>query len=81
MILLNGLLSATLSKFLLCLRAVGLDGKWPGLGRSVVRNFLRTVDSLPTLNILGVILILQSELRDHFVDRVARTCVIDMRSL
>ena len=81
MILLDGLLGATLGKFLLCLHVVGPDGKWPGLGRSVVRNFPRTIDSLPTLNVLGVILILKSGLRVRFGDRVARRCVIDMRSL
>jgi hypothetical protein len=45
----------------------------------VVRNALRLVDSLPTLNILGVILILRSPERVRFGDRVAGTRVIQVR--
>jgi uncharacterized RDD family membrane protein YckC len=81
MVLLEGLLGMTLGKWLLGLRVVGPDGKRPGLWRSLLRNFLRSVDSLPTLNILGVILILKSEERTRFGDRVAGTRVIVVRPL
>jgi len=60
MILLVGLLGVTPGKFLLCMRVVGLYGKWPSLGRSVVHNYLRTIESLPTLNVFGEILISMS---------------------
>jgi uncharacterized RDD family membrane protein YckC len=81
MILLDGLLGATPGKFLHWLGVVGPDSKWPGLGRSIVRNFLRTIDSLPILNVLGVILILKPEQRARFGDRVARMRMIDLRPL
>jgi len=80
-ILLDGLLGATPGKYLLCLRVVGPGGNWPGLGRSVERNYLRTIVSLPTFNVLGVILILKPEQRARFGDRVGRTRVIDRRSI
>lgn len=81
MVLLEGLLGTTLGKWLLGLRVVGLDGRRPGLWKSFIRNFLRFVDSLPTLNILGVILILKSSEKARFGDRVAGTRVIIARHL
>jgi uncharacterized RDD family membrane protein YckC len=76
MVLLEGLLGKTPGKWLLGLRVVGPDGKRPGLWKSIIRNILRSVDSLPTLNILGVILILKSKERARCGDRVAGTRVI-----
>jgi uncharacterized RDD family membrane protein YckC len=81
MILLEAWLGATLGKWLLGLRVVRVDGGRPGLWKSLVRNALRFIDSLPTLNILGVILILKSRERVRFGDRVAGTRVIDVRSI
>jgi uncharacterized RDD family membrane protein YckC len=60
---------------------VGPNGRRPGLWRSLLRNFSRSVDSLPTLNILGVILILKSREKARFGDRVAGTRVIIVRPL
>jgi uncharacterized RDD family membrane protein YckC len=55
---------------------VQTDGSASNLKQAVIRNLLRLVDSLPTLNILGVILILGSPERARFGDRVAKTRVI-----
>ncbi|MGA2260980.1 MAG: RDD family protein [Acidobacteriota bacterium] len=76
MILLEAWFGATLGKRLLGLLVVRTQGGRPGFWKSFLRNFLRLVDSLPTLNILGVILILQSPERARFGDRVAGTRVI-----
>jgi uncharacterized RDD family membrane protein YckC len=81
MVLLEGMLGTTLGKRLLGVQVVGPDGRRPGLWRSLLRNFLRSVDSLPTLNILGVILILRSREKARFGDRVAGTRVIRVRPL
>ena len=67
---------ATLGKWALGLRVVSLDGTKPGLRRSLIRNVLRLVDTLPALNILGVILILTSPQNARFGDRVAETRVV-----
>jgi uncharacterized RDD family membrane protein YckC len=75
-VLLEGCLGATLGKWVLGLRVVGTNGRRPGLWKSLLRNVLRLVDSLPTLNILGVILIQRSPERARFGDRVAGTRVI-----
>jgi uncharacterized RDD family membrane protein YckC len=75
-VLLEGWLGATLGKWMLGLRVVRIDGGRPGLWKSAVRNVLRAVDSLPTLNITGIILILRSPERARFGDRVADTRVV-----
>lgn len=80
-VLLEGWFGTTLGKWVLGLRVIGTDGRLPGLRKSLVRNALRVVDSLPTLNILGAILIQRSEERARFGDRVAGTRVIRTRSL
>ncbi len=79
MVLLEGLVGATLGKWMLGLRVIGLDGGRPGLWKSVVRNVLRVVDGTP-LNIPGVILILRSPERARFGDRVAGTRVVHIPS-
>lgn len=80
-VLLEGWFGTTLGKWVLGLRVIGTDGRLPGLRKSLVRNALRVVDSLPTLNILGAILIQRSEERARFGDRVAGTRVICTRSV
>jgi uncharacterized RDD family membrane protein YckC len=75
-VLLEGLFGATLGKWMLGLRVDGICGGRPGLRKSLLRNVLRLVDSLPTLNILGVILILRSTERARFGDRIAATRVV-----
>jgi len=78
-VLLEGLAGATLGKWLMGLRVVRIDGSRPGLFKSALRNALRVVDSLPTLHILGAILIARSAERARFGDRVAGTRVIRVR--
>jgi uncharacterized RDD family membrane protein YckC len=78
-VLLEGLLGVTLGKWVLGLRVVQIGDGRPGLWKSLVRNALRVVDSLPALNILGMILIQRSEERARFGDRVAGTRVIQVR--
>lgn len=77
--LLEGLAGATFGKWLLSLRVVGPGGSRPGLGRAIFRNFLRLVDGLPALNLLGVVLIITSAEKARFGDRVARTRVVRVR--
>lgn len=79
-VLLEGLLGATLGKWVLGLRVTRKDGHRPGLARSALRNILRLVDGLPAFNILGIVLILRSPNRARFGDRVAGTQVIRSRS-
>ncbi|UCC31215.1 MAG: RDD family protein [Phycisphaerales bacterium] len=79
LILLEGWAGATVGKWLLGLRVVGPDGHVPGLTKSLVRNILRLVDTLPALNILGIVLIALSPERARFGDRIAGTRVIHTR--
>ena len=74
--LLEGLAGRTPGKWVAGLRVVNLAGGLPGVRRSVIRNLLRAVDSLPAFQILGVILILRSPERARFGDRVAGTRVV-----
>ncbi|MFH1699397.1 MAG: RDD family protein [Candidatus Zixiibacteriota bacterium] len=75
-VLLEGYLGATLGKFLVGIRVIDYDGQKPGLVKSLIRNILRAVDSLPILNIAGVILILRSDECARFGDRIAGTRVV-----
>ena len=75
-IILEASFGATIGKKLLGMRVIGADGMVPGLWRSVQRNILRIIDSLPTLNILGAALILMSPEKARFGDRIAGTRVI-----
>lgn len=78
-VVLEGLVGATVGKRLTGLRVVTSDGKKPGLSRGLLRNILRLVDTLPALNILGIVLITCSPERARFGDRVAGTRVIHTR--
>ena len=78
-VLLEGLIGATLGKWVLGLRVVSTDGEKPGLARSALRNLLRLVDGLPAFNIVGVVLILRSPERARFGDRAAGTRVVRFR--
>ena len=75
-VFLEGWLGATLGKWIMGLRVIGLDGGRAGLWKGTVRNALRLVDGLPACNLLGVILIQRSNDRARFGDRVAGTRVI-----
>lgn len=75
-IILEGAVGATFGKWVLGIRVVGRSGEKPGLTKNLLRNVLRLVDTLPVLNILGVVLILRSPERARFGDRVAGTRVV-----
>lgn len=75
-VLLEGLAGATFGKWVAGIRVVGPDGRVPGLRRSLARNLLRLVDGLPALNLLGILLVLQSPERARLGDRLAGTRVV-----
>lgn len=75
-VLLEGLSGATPGKRLMRLRVVGAGGGRAGLGRSLVRNVLRVVDGLPTLGLVGAILISVTAERTRVGDLVAGTRVV-----
>ncbi len=68
-----------MGKWVMGLRVIRTDGHSPGVWKGALRNFLRVVDSLPKLNILGVILVMRSAERSRFGDRVAGTKVVQSR--
>ncbi len=78
-VVLEGAVGATVGKRLMGLRVVTPDGRVPGLLGGLLRNVLRIVDTLPALNILGIVLIASSPERARFGDRVAGTRVIHTR--
>jgi uncharacterized RDD family membrane protein YckC len=77
-VLLESWFGATLGKWVLGLRVIGLEGVRVGLWKATLRNVLRLVDGLPAFSLLGVILIQRSEERARFGDRVAGTRVIQV---
>ncbi len=78
-VFLEGLAGATAGKWAAGIRVIGPDGRPPGLSRALLRNVLRLIDTLPVLNILGIILIQLSPERARFGDRLARTRVVHVR--
>lgn len=75
-VFLEGFAGGTLGKLLLKMRVVDIAGARAGVSRSLLRNVLRVVDSLPTLGILGAILISTSPDKARFGDRIAGTRVV-----
>jgi uncharacterized RDD family membrane protein YckC len=78
-VLLEGLAGGTVGKRLLRLRVVDTGGGRAGLGRALLRNVLRVVDSLLACGVLGAVLIAKTPDRARFGDRVAGTRVIRVR--
>lgn len=78
-VLMEAYLGVTLGKKIVGIRVAGIGGEKPGLTKSVVRNVLRAIDSLPALNILGVALILSSDENARLGDRLAGTRVVNIR--
>jgi len=78
-VLLEAYCSKTGGKLILGLKVIGPDGQKPGLKKSLARNLLRVVDSLPTLSILGITLIATSPQKARFGDRITGTRVIKCR--
>ncbi|UCG04373.1 MAG: RDD family protein [Candidatus Heimdallarchaeota archaeon] len=78
-ILLEGLLGQTIGKFITGIKVIKRDGSKPGIVASCIRNILRVIDSLPTLHIYGIYLILKSPDKTRFGDKKARTIVINKK--
>ena len=75
-VLLEGLAGRTVGKRLMRLSVVDAGGGHAGMMRALVRNALRVVDSLPTLGLLGAILISTTAERTRVGDLVAGTRVV-----
>ena len=75
-VLLEAAWGATPGKRVLGMRVIREGGLPVGLRAALIRNVLRIVDGLPTLGILGAVLIATSQDRTRFGDRVARTWVV-----
>ena len=80
-LLLEAYTGTTLGKYITRIHIIAInespktDSK-PGLRRSLIRNALLIIDSLPTLFILGMILINKSPENARFGDEIAQTRVI-----
>ena len=79
-VLLEGLGGATVGKRLMGLRVVDVDGARTGLVRSVMRNVLRVIDSLPTMGLVGAVLIATRPDKARVGDLVAGTRVLRIGS-
>ncbi|MCK4409223.1 MAG: RDD family protein [Candidatus Eisenbacteria sp.] len=75
-VLLEGLVGSTFGKPLMRLRVVDVNGKRAGLARSLIRNVLRVVDGLPSMGLVGAILIVTRVDRARIGDLVAGTRVV-----
>jgi uncharacterized RDD family membrane protein YckC/ribosomal protein L40E len=75
-IIAEALTGQTAGKRLTGIRVVTEEGEPISWGKSVGRNLLRIVDSLPALYIVGIFLMLRSEKLQRCGDRAARTIVI-----
>lgn len=82
-LLLEAYTGTTIGKFIARIHVIAVnespraDSK-PGLRRSLIRNALLIIDSLPTLFILGIILIHKSSENARFGDEIAQTRVIKL---
>ena len=74
-ILMEAYVGWTVGKRILGMRVVDMADNKIGILKSLTRNLLRVVDSLPTLNILGIILIVHSPRGQRFGDHIAKTYV------
>lgn len=75
-VLLEAFFGQTIGKMLIGIKVVADDGLNPGLRRSIIRNILRVVDSLPMFSIYGIYLIQKTPKRSRFGDIKAGTIVI-----
>ena len=79
-VILEGLGGATVGKRLVGLGVVDVNGGRAGLIRSVIRNVLRVIDSLPTMGLVGAVLIATRADRARVGDLVAGTRVMRIGS-
>ncbi|MFO7918109.1 MAG: RDD family protein [Anaerolineae bacterium] len=66
----------TPGKKILGMHIVDKEGNKPGLGKSIIRNLLRIIDTLPFAYLLGIILVASSEKKQRLGDRAAGTYVV-----
>ncbi|SDJ82024.1 RDD family protein [Natronorubrum texcoconense] len=74
--LLEGLYGYTPGKYMLGLVVVKSDGSDCTIGASILRNLLWLIDSLPTLNLVAIVLILLTDENQRVGDFVADTIVV-----
>jgi len=67
----------TVGKLLTGTRVVDASGDRIGWGKSLIRNLLRIVDSLPLFYIVGLIAIIASKNKQRIGDMAAKTFVIN----
>ena len=75
-ILMEAYVGWTIGKKLTCMNVLDDTGNKIGIIKSLIRNLLRLVDGLPALNILGILLIINSTRGQRFGDRIAKTYVV-----
>ncbi len=80
-ILLEGLTGVTIGKLILGLKVLNVFGEKITLRQSVIRNFGRLMDGLPMLNILGIISIARSPIKQRIGDKLAKTTVEHRRKI
>ena len=66
----------TIGKRFMNIRVISADGSDLSYAQALVRSLLRIVDSLPTLYILGIILVIVTRERQRLGDMVAGSVVI-----
>ncbi|MDD4282094.1 MAG: RDD family protein [Candidatus Methanofastidiosa archaeon] len=66
----------TIGKRFMNIRVISADGSDLSYAQAMVRSLLRIVDSLPTLYILGIILVIVTRERQRLGDMVAGSVVI-----
>ena len=75
-ILLEGWFGTTAGKWLFGLKVTTTGGLPVTMRQSLVRNLARMIDGLPFLNLLGIISIAKSPVKQRIGDKIAKTCVI-----
>jgi uncharacterized RDD family membrane protein YckC len=77
LVVMQGLTGKTPGKAMLGIKVVDAEGRRPGIGRAFVREILWIVDSLPFLNLVGLITAISSQRNQRVGDMVAGTFVVD----
>ena len=77
--LLEGVLGATLGKFILAVRVRRIDGSPIGLKQSLVRNLLRVIDGIG-IYLVGFLIAIFSHLKQRLGDHLAKTVVVQSDS-
>jgi len=73
---LEGSSGQTIGKKLMHIRVIKEDGAKCDYGSALVRNLLRIIDHLPTLYILGIILIAATDKKQRLGDMLGKTLVV-----